>query len=439
MIRSLGILGIILLSLGFIFVKPPIGVLMWTWVSVMNPHRLTYGFIYNFPVAYIIGLATIAGWLLSKEPKKIPITPVTGLLITYILWVTFTSIVAVYDDPWSKWTVFIKIQIFAFVTLALMNTPNRLKALIWMNVLCLGYFALKGGAFTILSGGSSRVWGPPGSFIADNNQLALAFVMTMPLLRYLQMEAKDKRLKWALGGAMLLWLLAIMGTQSRGALVAMACMLAFLWVKSKQKFYTGLVLVFAVGAALLFMPASWHQRMETIQDYNEDASFMGRVVMWEFALDVVHDRPITGGGFDVFYDQGLRDRYLKPGEEGRAVHNIYFEVLGEHGYVGLLLFLSLGVTAFFTCSRILRQTGKRPDLFWANRLAAMLQVCLVGYAINGLTLNLATFDLYYTILIIITILRLQVSRILAGAPYAPPVIEAGKKGWAPEGVVTTRP
>lgn len=425
MIRSLGLLTILLGSIAFIIMNPAIGILMWTWISVMNPHRLTYGFIYSFPVGNLIAIATLIGWLIAKESKKLPLQPIVVLLLGYTLWTNVTTIFAIFPHAADKWEEFMKILLFTFLTMSVMKTRNRLHALVWINVLSIGYFALKGGAYTVLTGGSGRVWGPPGSFIADNNQLGLAMVMTLPLLRYLHSQAKHQYLRWAINGATGLWLLAILGTQSRGAFVAMGCMMLFLWIKSKNKLITGFLLLFVAGVSIAFMPASFKERMNSIQDYNEDASFQGRVTMWKFAIDLTKDRPILGGGFDAFYDEGLRNRYLPPGVPGRAVHSVYFEVLGEHGYPGLLLFLLMGVTAFFTCSRIQWLTARRPDLNWANRLAAMLQVCLVGYAVNGLTLNLATYDLYYTLLAMVVINRYLVAKAIRENPV-------------PEGMVDTR-
>lgn len=432
MIRSLGLLSILLGSLAFIVMNPAIGILMWTWISVMNPHRLTYGFMYNFPVGNLIAGATIIGWLIAKENKKLPMHPIVVLLICYALWTNVTTIFAVYVTAVDKWQEYMKILLFAFLTMSVMKTRNRLYALVWMNVLCIGYFALKGGLFTVLTGGGNHVMGPPGSFIGDNNQLGLAMVMTLPLVRYVYSQTQNQYLRWGLNGATGLWLLAILGTQSRGAFVAMGCMMLFLWFKSKNKMVTALLLIFVAGVAVAFMPSTFQNRMESIQNYNDDASFMGRVYMWRFAIDLTKDHPILGGGFNVFYDEGLRERYLPPGVAGRAVHSVYFEVLGEHGYPGLILFLILGVTAFFTCSRVLTLTARRPDLSWANRLAAMLQVCLVGYAVNGLTLNLATYDLYYSLLAMVVINRYLVAKALRENPVPETVTDTR---WRPEGVL----
>lgn len=432
MIRSLLILGVVLGSMAFIVLNPAVGILMWTWMSVLNPHRLAYGFVSNFPLGNLIAGATILGWLISKEPKKLPMHPIVVLLIVYVIWASITTIFAYDDTAFDKWARFAKIMLLVFLLLSIMKSRMRVHAFVWMNVMCIGYFAVKGGVFTALTGGGSRVWGPPGSFIGDNNQLGLAMVMTLPLVRYLYQQTTHKLLRWGLNGATLLWLLAILGTQSRGAFVALSCMLLFLWFRSKNKLVTGLLLVFVAVAAVSFMPDSFRDRMETVQNYDEDASFMGRVVMWRFALKVAADNPVMGGGFNVFYDEELRDRYLEPGETGRAVHSIYFEVLGEQGYIGLVIFLLIGAGAFFTCGRTMALTAKRPDLAWANSLARMSQVSVVGYAINGLTLNLATFDLYYSLLAIIVLNRVLVERALAREGVAAKTV----RGWSPRTILS---
>ncbi len=119
---------------------------------------------------------------------------------------------------------------------------------------------------------------------------------------------------------------------------------------------------------------------------------------------------ILGGGFNVFYDPAYRAAYLPEGVQGRAAHSIYFEVLGEHGYVGLILFLLIGMTAFFTCSAIVDRCKVHDELRWARELAAMLQVSIVGYATAGAFLTIATFDLYYHLVAMTVILRVMVDR-----------------------------
>src|SRR3546814_11214781 len=67
------------------FLRPHVGILAWCWISYMNPHRLSWGFAYEFPVAMMIGLSTLAAWVLSKEHKKLPINAVSALMLAFVV------------------------------------------------------------------------------------------------------------------------------------------------------------------------------------------------------------------------------------------------------------------------------------------------------------------------------------------------------------------
>jgi probable O-glycosylation ligase (exosortase A-associated) len=88
-----------------------------------------------------------------------------------------------------------------------------------------------------------------------------------------------------------------------------------------------------------------------------------------------------------------------------APHSIYFQVLGEHGFVGLLLFLTFIVLAWRTGSRVLRFCKGKEELSWAYGMAAMCQVSLVGYVVGGSFLTLAYYDLFYDIVVLLVLLE----------------------------------
>ena len=95
-------------------------------------------------------------------------------------------------------------------------------------------------------------------------------------------------------------------------------------------------------------------------------------------------------------------------ENVHDVHSIYFEVMGEHGFIGFGLFVLIGLLAWRTGSKVIRECQKDPDRKWAADLAAMTQVSMVGYATGGAFLGLAYFDYYYH-LVIILVLTYQIA------------------------------
>ncbi len=421
--RNLLIYALVFASVPAIFAWPYLGVLAWTWVSFMNPHRLAFGSVESFPVGEVIAIATLVAWLISREPKQLPMRPVVIAMLTYFAFTTLTSVTAVNQTlAWNKWEIYAKVILFTLVAISLMRSQIRLHALIWVMVASCGYFAFKGGLFTVLTGGSYMVFGPPGTFHGDNNGIAITFLMILPLLRYLQLQTENRFASISLLGAQVLTLAAILGTHSRGALLALIAMMTYLLIRSRNFGILALALVSGVIAFSL-MPTEWRDRQLSTLDYAEDESAQGRITMWIYAIDVANDHPLLGGGFDVFYDRDYRMKYLPRKEDGtlvtgRAAHSIYFEVLGEHGYGGLILFLALGVMGFLSAERICRRCRLRPDLKWVTDLMPMCQASMVAFAVGGAFLNKATFDLYYHILAIIVIAEIVALRALANPPPA---------------------
>ena len=413
--RDLFVLAVVFGSVPVILARPWIGVLVWSWIAYMNPHRLAWGIARDFPVAMTVGATTLLALLLTRDRRPPPLTRETVVLALFTLWMVVTTFFALEPEAAGRQLEkVLKIQLFTFVTMMLIFTRERIHWLVWAIVLSIGFYGVKGGIFTLTTGGAHRVLGPYGTFIGGNNEIGLAMIMVLPLMRYLQLQAKrawERNLWWA---AMGLTGIAILGTHSRGALVGLAAMLAVLAWRTRRKLVFLLVVAALAPAAWDFMPEKWHARMETIERYEEDRSAQGRLNAWGFAFNLALDRPLTGGGFETFRPRWFA-LYAPNPYKVHDAHSIYFEVLGEHGFVGLALFLLLGAFTWLKAGRIRRLTRRREELLWAHDLASMLQVSLVGYAVAGAFLGLAYFDLYYA-LVALTVMLGVIVREQAGAP-----------------------
>ena len=416
-LRDIILTALIFGVLPFILFKPYLGILVWTWIGFMNPHRLTWSFAYDMPFAMIVALVTLMGLLMSREPKKIPWTRETVLMLLFLLWVFTTTLNAMYPVlAWAKMNQFWKILLMVYVTMILMQTKERITLLVWVIALSIGFYGVKGGIFTIAHGGVYHVRGPEGSFIGGDNEMGLALIMTIPLLRYLQLTAKQFWARAGLSAAMLLCAIATVGSQSRGALLGLVAMGAFLWLKSRNKFFTALLGGLAVVLVLLVMPQQWYDRMATIKDYENDQSASGRINSWKMAFNMAKSRPL-GGGFDCF--QGYSFALYAPDPDNvHDSHSIYFEVLGDHGFVGLAMFLLLGLMTWGTASWVIARSHRDREKRWLADLCAMIQVSLVGYASAGAFLGLAYFDYYYTLIALVVLCKAMV---MAQSRVAEPV------------------
>lgn len=408
--RDLFVTTVIMASLPLILYRPYVGVLMWCWIGYMNPHRLSWGFAADFPFAMIVALVTMAAMLFSREEKRIPWTRETVVLLIFILWMCVTTLFAMHPEVATEQLIkVLKIQLMTFITLVLMKDKFRIELVVWAIGLSLGFYGVKGGIFTITSGGGNHVMGPNGTFIGGNNEIGLALIMTVPLLRYLQLQAKRQVIKWGMGIAMMLTVVAILGTQSRGALVGLAVMGTMLIWKTRKRFVLLLLMGPVLYAAFQFMPAAWHDRMKTIETYEEDQSAQGRINAWHFAFNLAKDRPF-GAGYEAFTPD-LFALYAPDPNAVHDAHSIYFEILGEHGFVGLALFLLLGWYAWRSCSAVVKQARAHSEGQWIADLASMVQVSLVGYAASGAFLGLAYFDFYYHLIALVVLLKLQSSQL----------------------------
>jgi probable O-glycosylation ligase (exosortase A-associated) len=206
-------------------------------------------------------------------------------------------------------------------------------------------------------------------------------------------------------------------------------------VKTKRRLLTGSIAAVMMVGALAFLPSNWYDRMYSIDNYEVDESAQGRINSWIFAIRLAADHPLTGGGFRVVDDSALYFRYVPSADVVHNFHSIYFEVLGEHGYVGLFFFLGLILSSLLTAQSIIRAARDRPDLEWAGQLATAIQVSIVGYCSAGAFVNLGFYDLFYVLVAILTSTRVVVTQSVAAAPR-PSYVAANQP--APQGALAPR-
>jgi probable O-glycosylation ligase (exosortase A-associated) len=381
---------------------PWTGVLVYAWVSLFSPHRFAFGFAYNFEFALITAMATVAGALFHWKEVRLPFNSITFLLIMLPFWMTVTLLFALEPSAAQvRWEEVMKTFFIVLLAASLLHTRTQLEAFLWVIVGSIGFYGLKGGVFTLVAGGGAKVYGPPGdSFLTDNNAIAVALIMTIPLMHFLAGTVSSRWLKLGMYGTMLMSGMAILGSQSRGAFLGVVVMVAFLWLKGKQKVLSAMVLIPVAALAIGFMPAKWTSRMDTIENYEQDSSALGRINAWNMAFNLANDRPLVGGGFEI-YTPSTFARYAPNPEDVHAAHSVYFQMLGEHGYVGLLLFLCLGMATWMTARRIIRLSRDHPEYTREADLARAIQVSLVGFSVAGAFVNIAYWDfLYYEIVIV---------------------------------------
>jgi putative inorganic carbon (HCO3(-)) transporter len=429
--RDLVVAGVFAILMLMTVRQPVFGAYSWAWVSLMNPHQLCFGFATSVPFAMLTVLVTMAVLPKARPRQALPVNAVTMVWLSMVLWMGVTSLFAIApsDGVLDRWLFVMKIHFMLLITLLLVVDEKQLYRLVLVVTLSIVFFGVKGGLFTVLTGGGNRVSGPPGGMLGGNNEAAVGFVMMMPYLYWLRFLAKAAWQRTAFSAAMVFTLFAILGTQSRGALLAVLAMASFLGLKSRYpvRFSLGLGVVLAL--AIAFMPDSWTSRMETIGTYQQDESAQSRLWVWTTLWNTAVDRPFVGAGFnaevlEVFQRYAPRDEKwgaFASLNQTWVAHSIYFQMLGEHGFVGLGLFLLLWLLVWRQASRVAKAARQVPALAESiPMLMAMTQVGLIGYAAGGAFLSLAYLDLpLYMMAYVVLAERIVARAQAAGSIHVP--------------------
>lgn len=376
----------------------------------MNPHRLTFGFAFGLPFAQVVIIAILAGLLVTKERNGLPWS--RELFLMAALWATFllSTIWAMQpEEAWKQFDKVSKVLLTTCLTLPLFRDRRKLYWLLMVIAGSLGFYGLKGGVWAVLSGGSNQVLGPEQSFIEGNTNLGLALNMTLPLLFFLRKETPQKWLRQLLLVSFCFTIIAVLITYSRGALVGMVVVLPLLLLKNKAKFVPLLLAGICIPIAMALLPAQWTGRMQTIESYEEDRSALGRIRAWEVSYKLALDRPLLGGGFELFtrdlYAQYLSAEKMETADVGTGAHNIFMQIVAEHGFTGLGLFVALILSTLWSLRKIIRNTKNKEDWHDIHHYAQMIQLSLYGYLSSGMFLSMCYFDLFYHLVIITMLLK----------------------------------
>ncbi|MFI5397420.1 MAG: putative O-glycosylation ligase, exosortase A system-associated [Candidatus Binatia bacterium] len=396
--RDIVLLAVILASLPVCFARPFFGGLVWTWVAFMNPHRLAWGMARNFPVAYLVALATLGGFLVSSEPKRLPRS--AGTYALWALWVLLgasTLVAYLPDNALEAWTQRTKILLMLLVIVSMVNTHERLRVLLLVTALSVGFFGFKDGLFALMTGASYRVAGPDDTFLGDNNAIAVGFNMVLPLLYYLREDVADRRLRLLLLVTFLLSIPATIATYSRGGLLGLGAVAALMVLKSRHRFLGLILLAITAFGAVVLVPAEWSERMGTIETYDKDSSAMSRIYAWRVAWRLALARPLLGWGPNAMESVGghnrLFDLYCPECPIRTGVHSSYFQVMAEGGFTTFFVYLGLFGWCLITLQRVRSRFARSEQHRWAAHYADMLQISLIGFSVSGAFLELAYFDL----------------------------------------------
>jgi len=419
---------IILAYVGFLTVgtmSPFVLSLGYVWVDLFSPQYLGWSPLSYLPVAFIMGAAAAAAYVLldRRAPPKISLATVLFLALGF--WITATtSWAALPDASWAKWDVSFKALMFAAFIPFVIRSRVQIEAFLHVYVFSISAHILPWAVKTVITGGGyGQALGLVGSnalALSESSTVAMVGIMLLPLLLTLRKHSlllprgriRDVvYLGTAFGG-----LFASIGTFARTAIVGLGVLGVTMFLRSKRKAL--FLLASAVVGAALFAVTSdkWTARISTIEDYSNDNSAYVRILVWRWTLGYVAQHPF-GGGFRVWLTNHIVIESSGPNmpateQTGRAFHNIFFAVLGEHGYPGLFLYGLLIIVLFASLQRVIALTALQPAHEWAHDLAKALQITIAVLLACGNFIDISFEPLVWYLFTMVVCLREYVRRVM---------------------------
>ena len=362
------------------------------------------------PFAFIVAIAVILGIATAHDEKRrgLPMTRETLMLMG--LWVvyTFSTVLAWYpDEAWPQWLKVSKILLFTFFTLFYFQDRHRLRLLFMVLALSLGFYGVKGGIWVFRTGalGTSAVLGPEGTFISGNTEIGLALVMTLPFLLILAREEPRRWLRRIMFTAFGFSIVAIMFTYSRGAILGLPVVLMMLFLRGRRKFLGIAGIVILGYFVMLFPPKEWFDRVQSTAEYEQDRSSRMRLESWQVAWRLALDHPLTGAGFWAMDHDEVFSLYLPEYLRAQSAHSIWFQIMADHGFPGLILFVSVIVSCYATMFGLKFKARGRPETTWLVNYCQMIEASLMGYLVSGSFLSQSYWDLFYHLISFVILLK----------------------------------
>ena len=421
--RDLILLGAILIFMAMALSNVFVGYLLWGWAGLIGLNAYAFGFMADIGYVQIFAIATLISLIIftkNNEIYKFQLNRTVVLLALFVLHGLISASLAYpgLERNWEIFTTLSKTALFCALMPMLVFNRKRIHALVVTIVLGISFHGILDGLKFIVSAGTHH--SSPIAKFGDNNFLGMILLMCVPFLFYLLKYSERKLARYAFLAVLILTLLAVMASQSRGALIGLMSLGTVYILRKKNKFTA--ILVVAASAAFItqIAPDQWTSRMETIQTAGEDASFLGRVKAWRVSSAIALENPVFGGGFRAVQSADVWNRFKdSPGllgfvdipsfdRIGVSAHSIWFEVLGDQGFVGLLFFVFLFFNAFYTrleIKRLVKIQGN--DQLWAADLADTIAAVLIVYCVSGSLLSAAYFELFYVCIMLLEILKLQ--------------------------------
>jgi len=356
--RILFVSSIILVGLVASFRAPLNALLFYLWIAYFRPDIWVENrFLLSLRFSLLVGILLLV--ITFIKGVKFKFTPFAALLSLVAVHSLTSSLLSKYS---AGWVDFFKIIVISYLITQIIKTEKDLKMTLMVITLSLGVFdgAKQGWTFLILYPGRKNFNELPT--LGDNNHVAVAMLLLVPVLIALSQTAERKIVKYGYIFIAIGVIYRALSTYSRGGFLTLLVICFIFWLRSRYKVRVLLIAVLLAAVILPTFPQRFWDRMDTItySRDEQDASVQGRLILWEIAWTMAKQNPIFGIGHN-----GFKRAYLNFDEDHNksiAVHSAWFGILSEWGFPGLIIFFSFYFYSVISCAKVRKKCKNRPEL-----------------------------------------------------------------------------
>jgi probable O-glycosylation ligase (exosortase A-associated) len=411
----------------------------YVWVDTFSPQNVAYIILNQLPVAMIMGCAAFLAYFGLDRRSPPPITLPNMLQVAMAIWMTMTMAWAVAGDfGWEKWNWAFKTMLFAAFVPLVIRSRVQIEAFAQTYVLSLAANFVPFGLKTLISGGgygANLGLAQGNSGLAEGGFLSTVCLMAVPVAlslgRHSLLMPRLKVVQLAYFAIAILAIVTAIGTYERSALVGLTVLAFYMFMRSKRKFLFLFPAIIMAGAAYYATSARYEARISTISNYEQEGSAYTRILVWRWTLDFATTHPL-GGGFNAY----VIDHIEMPPDDthpggytqfARAFHSIYFEMLGEQGWPGLAMFLTVAITSFFSLRRLSRRARAYRELEWLVDMSDAVQSGIAVFLTAGAFVGIAFQPVFWYFVSMGICLRSYFWHVERQANQAPAVGWRGRK------------
>lgn len=349
-------------------------------------------------IASITATGLLVRLLLSKE-KLVEGWYVTAFLALWaVMW--FSVPLATWrGNSFSHAMDFAKTVAMIWMIYMSIRSERQLKfgvrLLGWMALWLAGSTVYSYRSGDVVTSGNLQRVGAGNMMLGDPNDTAAVILMMFPLCYYLFFNDPKKWMRGIYALAMVLSLVAVVLTGSRGGFLGLVFLLFLLWLRSQRKIL-GLFVALAVFGALWFTASEgYRERIRSITEYQQDESAMARVYLRKAAFAMVAHNPLVGIGIGNFKDFATSYGAISY----HTAHNMYLLVLGELGTLGIIVFLYIWLRALKEAKRL----GKEDDDPLLRALGWGALIGLLDMMVTGYFLSLSYYPYQYIVMAMVAV------------------------------------